>query len=345
MAKRIRVSDDDGSNWYTLPGSSGELTSEAGELDDTIFGQDFSSTFPGINGWTINANAKYKGYAGYQVKILKSGSSTLMTTEAMSLVSGKTYQVTSSAKRMFDRTNATFNVFDNAVNKNAEIESIDYLYGRVTFKSSYTVTGPVTITTNYLPQAVVGCANEYTLTQNANSVDNTCIDTAQANGGYRTFEYGLKTVSLELNGIYKAANGFQALLDARAELIIEVNPDGNSKAVARGFFRAVNTGQSGDVGDLEQESITFNLSVPDQESVLLPFKWLIASDATLNTSVQKAIAAWEDAELIKVAYLPDGVDGVMGDAVITDLTLTGGLEAMNEFTVNFQGSDALEEYV
>lgn len=344
MAKRIRLSDDDGANWYTLPGSSGELSSEAGELDDTVFGQNFSSTFPGINGWTINANARYKGYAGYQAKILKTGTSTTMTTEPMSLVSGKTYQVTDAAKRLFDRSHATFNVFDDGVNKNAEVESIDHLFGRVTFKSSYTPTTPITITTNYLPLAEVGCANEYTLTQTANAIDNTCMDTAQANGGNRTFEYGLKTVQLELNGIYKSANNFRTLLAARSELVIQINPDGAGKAVARGFFRAVSTGQSGDVGDLEQETITFNLSVPDQDNVQTPFKWLIASDALLNVSVQKAIAAWEDDELIKVAYLPDGTDGVMGDAVITDLTLTGGLESMNEFTVNFQGSDALEAY-
>jgi len=342
MAKRVRLSDDAGSNWYTLPGNSAEFAYEAGELDDTIFGQDFGSTFPGIKGWTINANAHYKGYAGYQVKILKSGSTTAMTTEAMSLVSGKTYQITATAKRVMDRA-VTTNVFDNGVNHNADVESIDWLFGRVTFASGYTVTGPVTITGSYFPMAVVGCANEYTLTQTANAIDDTCIDTAPSNSGHRTFDYGLKTVSIELNGVYKAANGFRALLASQAELIIEINPDGASKAVARGWFRPVNTGQSGDVGDLETENITFNLSVPDQANVLEPFKWLIDPTATLNTAVQKAINAWTSNTLIDVQYLPDGTNGFTGEAVITDLTLTGGLEAMNTFAVNMQGSGALAD--
>ncbi len=335
MAKRVRVSDDAGSNWYTLPGNTAELSSEAGEIDDTIFGQNFGSTQSGLIGTTINANALYKGFAGYQAKIMKSGTSTLMTAEAMSLVSGKTYQITAATKRLFDRT-ASLIVYDNAVDHTADVESIDYLFGRVTFASAYTPTGPITITANYLPLAVVGCINEFTLTQTANAVDNTCMDTAQANDGHRTFEYGLKTVNLEANGIYKSANGFLALLQDREELVIEINPDGQGLTVARGFFKAVNTGQSGEVGDLEEESITFNLSVPDQESVLLPFSWLIATASTLSTAIRKCIAAWEDAEEIMVAYLPDGTNGIEADAIITDLTLSGGLEAMNEFTANFQ---------
>lgn len=335
MAKRVRVSDDAGSNWYTLPGNTAELSSEAGEIDDTIFGQNFGSTQSGLIGTTINANALYKGFAGYQAKIMKSGTSTLMTAEAMSLVSGKTYQITAATKRLFDRT-ASLIVYDNAVDHTADVESIDYLFGRVTFASAYTPTGPITITANYLPLAVVGCINEFTLTQTANAVDNTCMDTAQANDGHRTFEYGLKTVNLEANGIYKSANGFLALLQDREELVIEINPDGQGLTVARGFFKAVNTGQSGDVGDLEEESITFNLSVPDQESVLLPFKWLIATASTLSAAIKKCIAAWENADEIMVAYLPDGTNGIEADAIITDLTLSGGLEVMNEFTANFQ---------
>lgn len=343
MAKRVRLSDDDGVSWATLPGNSAELSSEAGELSDTIFGQNFDSTFPGINGWTINANALYKGYAGYQAKILKSGTPTALTTEAMSNVSGKVYVITDTAKRMLDRTTA-IQVFDGVDDKTSEVLSIDWLFGRIEFKSTYTVTGSVTITGKYLPVSVVGCANEYTLTQTANAIDNTCMDTAQQNNGHRTFEYGLKTVSLELSGIYKTANNFLALLQSRAELIIEINPDGAGMAVARGFFRAVNTGQSGDVGDLEQENITFNLSVPDQENVETPFKWMIAGGSLLSNAIKIAIAAWENEELVRVAYLPDGTNGVEGDAVITDLTLTGGLEAMNEFTVNLQGSDALDPH-
>lgn len=339
MAKRVQVSSDAGTTKYTLPGNTAEFTFEAGELDDTIFGQDFGSTQSGLIGWTISANGLYKGFAGYQATIMKQGTSTLMTAEAMSLVSGKTYKVTNAAKQLFDKDNATFNVFDNAVNHNADVESVDYLWGRVTFKAAYTVTGPVTVTTNYFPLITVGCINEFTLTQQAQANDNTCMDTAIGNSGYRTFEYGLKTVSLEASGIYKAADGLLALLTGRTELIIEVNPDGADKASARGYFKAVNFGQSGDVGDIEDQNITFNLSVPDKTLLQYPFHWIIDATSTLSTAIQKCLTAWETNALIYVNYLSDGTNGKSGNAVITDLSLAGGLEAMNEFTVNFQGTD------
>ncbi len=342
MAKRVRLSDDAGTTWYTLPGNTAEMSNEAGEMDDTIFGQDFSSTFPGLIGWTINSNGLFKGYAGYVTTIKKIGSSTAMVAEAMSLVSGLTYQVTASTKRIMNRGVAT-TVLDNAVAVDVDdILNIDWLFGRVTFVPGYTVTGPITITGAYFPTAAVGCANGFTLTQTANAVDNTCMDTAQTNDGHRTFEYGLKTVSLDLNGIYKVANGFRDLVVARSELIIEIDLAGDAKNLARGFFRAANTNQSGDVGDLEQETITFNLSVPDMDvAVAYPFGWLIDVTSTMSTSLKKAIAAWTAADEIDVQYLPDGTTGVEGTAIITDLSLAGGLEVMNEFTVNFQGSGEL----
>lgn len=343
MAKRVRLSDDDGSTWSTLPGNTASISNEAGEIDDTIFGQNFASTQTGLIGWTVSANGLYKGFAGYVAKLLKIGMATSMTGEATTLVSGKTYQITATTKRIWDRSSIV--VKDNAVTVDAaDIESIDYLFGRVTFASGYTVTSPVTIDGNYYPTAVVGCANQFTLTQTANANDNTCMDTAQANSGHRTFEYGLKTVQLELTGIYKVANGWRDLLVNRTELIIEINPDGNSKSVARGFFKVVNEDQSGDVGAIEQESATFNLAVPDDDLLETPFKWVFANDSTLNTSLQIAINAWQANTTIDIAYLPDGSTGIQGDCVVTDVTLSGGLEVMNEFTVNVQGSGALAAY-
>lgn len=345
MAKRVRISVDSGVTWYTLPGNTAELQSEAGDIDDTIFGQDFQSTQTGLIGWTLSANALYKGFAGYVAKILKIGSSTSMSNEAMSQIGvTKTYQVTDATKNFWNRAVALV-VEDGGTPVDPEdIISIDYLFGRVTFDAGYTPTGAITVDGAYFPKVVVGCANAFTLTQTATAIDNTCMDTAQGNSGHRTFDYGLKTVSLDLQGIYKITNGFLALLQSRAEVIIEINPDGNNKVVARGFFKPMTTGQSGDVGDLEQETITFNLSVPDNELIPYPFHWMFADDATLNAGVKAALIAWENSDLVDVAYLPDGTTGVQGEGVITDISLSGGLEVMNEFTVNIQGSDALSAY-
>lgn len=337
MAKRIRVSAD-GTTFYTLPGNAGETTFEAGELEDTVFGQDFSSTFPGLVGSTINANALFKGYAGYMTTIKKIGTSTTLTDEPMALVSGKTYQVTDVTKRVLNRAVAA-TVSDNATPVSASnIESVDWLFGRVTFTAGYTPTGPITISGAFFPLAAVGCANSFTLTQQANANDNTCMETARTNDGYRTFEYGLKTVSLELQGIFKESNGFRALVQARSELVIEIDLAGDGKNVARGFFRAGTTGQSGNVGELESENITFNLSVPQDDAGVIPypFGWIFASDTTLSQAIRLSIASWANKTNLDVQYLHDGVNGFQAEGIVTDLSLSGGLEQMNEFTANFQ---------
>ena len=339
MAKRVRLSSDAGATYYTLPGNSAELNNEAGSIDDTIFGYDFQSMQPSLVGATITANGLYKGFAGYVAVISKPGTPTAMTAEAMALVSGKTYQISDSTKRVWDRSDIT--ILDNAVPvSDANIESIDFLFGRVTFISSYSPTTPITVTGDYIPMAQIARGTGFTLGQTANMVDDTDFETAQGNSGHRKFIYGLKTVELELTGIFATSNAFRALLDSRAETIIEINPDGNSKSVARGFFRPLSTGQSGDVGDQEVETISFGLNVPDQvPAVETPFKWVHANDTTLSQAIIEALTAWEGSTTILGQYLYDGTNGVVSDVLIQDVSLTGGLEVMNEFSIGLQVSD------
>lgn len=343
--KRIRVSDDDGTTYYTMPGSTGEMSYESNDIDDTVFGQNFKSGQPGLVNWSISSNAYYKGFAGYVADIKKiSGTSTAMTNEACSLVSGKTYQVTNAAHRIMDHDTAIV-VKDNSVTVSAaNIESIDYLFGRVTFISSYSVTGPVTITNAYWTVASVAKGRSFTLTQTSEATQTTTFDEAQSNGACHTFDYGLKTVSLEVGGVFATSNDFQDLVAAREELVIEINPDGAGESVARGFFKAMSQKQSGNVGDLEEETIQFSLSVPAVDLMLRPFGWLHTS-TTLTTAVQKALTAWEDETTLKVQYLPNGdlTGGKEGDCLITEISLSGGLEAMNEFSVTYQGTGAIAD--
>lgn len=337
MVKRIQVSPTGAAPWFTFPGNKGELTDEASAIKDTIYGQDFDSTQTGMINWSITTNGLYKGFAGYVAKILKSGTPTALTDEATTNLSGNIYQITDTTKRILDRFTAVVVKDGSTTLVAGEDYTIDYLFGTVTLTDA--PAGAVTISGKYLPMTQVAKANGFTLTQTANANNNSVYETAQANGGYNTYEYGLRTVSLSLKGIYASSNQFRQLLAARSEMIIEINPDGSSKSVARGFFKAMNTGQSGDVGDLEEQTLNFSLAVPDQEDISLPFAWKFASDSTLSRAVREAILAWQAGTLIDVNYLENGTTGTTGEAVITDLSLTGGLDAMNEFSVKFQGSD------
>lgn len=333
-AKRVRLSDDNGTTWNTLPGNSASMNDETGEIDDTIFGQDWQSTQTGLIGASINANGLYKGFAGYVVDLKQvSGSATSTTGEAMTLVSGLTYRINDTSKEIWDRS-VTPVIYDNASPvAAADIESFDYLFGQVTFVAGYTVVGSITCDVDYFGTAAIASSRSFTLTQTANAIDNTDIPTAQANNGHRTYEPGLRTVSLEISTVYDVANAFRTALVNRAELLVEINPDGNNKSRCRGFFKYTGREQSGDVGNLEEETITMSLAVPFDEKLAYPFQWDHAVDTTLATALQIALTAWQGAGEIDVQYLPDGSTGLQGNCIITDVTLSGGLEDMNDFAI------------
>ena len=334
-AKTIQVSSDD-ITYYTLPGNTGEFQDQLGVLDDTIFGQSFKSNQPNLINWSVNANALYKGFAGYMVVIKKSGTPTTMTGEACSLVTGKTYKVTAATKQLLDRATAVV-VKDNGVDHTADVDNIDYLFGRVTFKAPYTVIGPVTIDAKYLPLAEMAKYQKFTLTQSMDPINNSDMPTLHANSGHETFDFGLRTVGLELSGVYASANGYRASLIAREELVIEVCPDGGGKTVARGFFRPATRKQSGKVGALEEENAMFNLTVPDAPLLKTPFSWLLTS-SDVSMAVQKCMDAFLNNTNLFVKYLPDGSTGLKGSTLVTDFSLQGGMDSMNEFSVNLQGS-------
>ena len=89
--------------------------------------------------------------AGYSAKLYRSGTSTSMTAEATTLVTGKTYRITNAAKRILDPTIAV-TVDDGGVPIAAiNIASIDYLHGIIVLDSGYSPSGAVTVDANYIP--------------------------------------------------------------------------------------------------------------------------------------------------------------------------------------------------
>ncbi len=350
MAKVIQISNDGGSNYTSLPGSEGSFNIESEPVDDTILGQTFGSTDIGMVGWGISANAIFKGFSGYLAEIKKVGTATAFTTEAMTLVSGKTYAIDDGTKEIWDRSEATMDILDAGGSiADADILNIDYLFGRVTFVASFTPSGSVTCTGKSFPTTTIARPNTYNLTMTADAVDESDYQSAQANGGYRTFASGLRTVALELGGIFDDAEAAAADVIARTELIIEIDPAGDGSSIARGFFKLVSTGQSGSVGALEEETLNFQLTVPDETTnpvVEIPFNWRHTA-TTLSAAIQDLITSWiTELNTYDVQYLPQGaigqspLDGKEGNFVVTDISLSGGLSNMNIFAAELQGTGA-----
>lgn len=342
-AKKIRISDNAGVNIWTFPGNTGDFRRELASVTDTIFGQSFQSMDESIGTWQVTANAIFKGVAGYVCQLRVGGLSTAMTNEATTLVSGKTYQITNAAHRIIDYAMPLV-VKDNSVDQTANVLSVDYLSGQVTFLGTYTPVGPVTLTGNYIPTAIMAKSRSFTLTQTGAEIDTSSYDTASVNGGWRTYDPGLRTVKMEIKGVYDATQALGAALASRALMYVDVAPANDVNTLFRGFFKRSNLAHSGQVGALEDTTLSLDLFVPDGPLVAQPFGWYLTGTSTLNTAVQKALAAWQAQTKPTIYYLPDGTTGFQGPAIVTEATLANAYDGLNEFRFSFRGDGAPTAY-
>lgn len=341
-AKRIQVSTDGGTTYRTLPGAKGDYKEQLNVTDDTIFGQSWKSDAVSISQWQVTGNAYFKGVAGYQANIKQQGVSTTMTAEACTLVSGKTYQITNATKRVIDYF-SPLTVFDNSIDQTAQVASIDYLNGLVTFATGYTVVGPVTVTGKYLPMTTIANGRQFTLTQTSAEIDQTVYENARTNGGWRSFGYGLRTVSLAVTGLYNITNGFSASLAARSPVVVEIAPNNDELTICRGYFKFQDHTQQGNVGALEEELLTLGLWVPDGALLVNPFSWYFDPTSTLNLAVQNAIGAWQAGTIVNVNYQNDpsvSGSGHTGQAIVTEATLSNTFDGLNDFAFSFRGTGA-----
>lgn len=347
MAKVIQISSN-GTTWYSLPGSQGSFDTSAEEADDTILGQSFKSSEIGLIDWSVESDGIFKGFAGYHSELKKQGTSTGVTAGACSVESGLIYAITDATKEIMNR-NAAITVKDGVTNVTAQVEWIDYLFGRFKFLDAYTPVGTITIDYEYFPMVTIGKGNAYTLTMSTDVVDDSNYASAQANGGFKTFQAGLRTVTLEIQGTFSSTENAKNDLSDRSELVCEVDVVGDGSTICRGFFKIVSTSQSGNVGALEEETISLALSVPDDALLSEVFTWRHTA-TTLSTALQKVMTSWlNELNTYEVRYLPSGAigaspnDGIEGAFVVSDLSLQGSLNGMNIFNVSLQGTGAYTE--
>lgn len=346
--KRIQVSDDSGSTWNTLPGNQGDYKNTLNLTVDTIFGQSYESQQPNLGMWTMTANGIFKGVSGYNCVIKKGGTPTTMTAEACTQVgSTKTYFITNAVKRVISYLDA-LTVLDGGVDHTADVLSIDYLTGQVTFKSAYTPGGAITVTGKYIPLVVIAKAKSFTLSQTQTTIDNTGYDDAQSNSGHRVYVPGLRTVSLQLGSIFAASSAWLTTILSRGICYVEIDLDATNPGltVARGFFKVNDRSQQGNQGAVEDETISLALWVPDGSLVALPFSWYIANTSTLNVAIQKILASFVNQTIINGRYLPSGapgaspLDGATGLLFPTECSLTNSIDGLNDYTFKFQGTGA-----
>ncbi|HEY7824082.1 MAG TPA: hypothetical protein VIG24_14675 [Acidimicrobiia bacterium] len=147
--------------------------------------------------------------AAYSAKLYRSGTSTAMTAEATTLVTGKTYRITNAAKRMLDPAVAVVVDDGGSPVSASDILSIDYLHGIVTFDPSYTVVGAITVDANYLPLTQIADVYSVDASTSVMALDNTIYeDTAVSRIA------GLKDISGSFSAYDEGATAISALAEA-----------------------------------------------------------------------------------------------------------------------------------
>lgn len=195
------------------------------------------------------------GVAGYGATVKKSGTSTGFTDEDMSNTAGNTFQIDNTAKQVFDR-DATLTFYEDAVEIPAtDIDSINYLYGKVTFNT--TKTGAITVDGNYMPMSVVAGAREVTLNRTCQILD----DTDLSNSGFHTKQYNMQDVAVTIGRFDDIQYAFTIILENRDSCVIELAP--SAAKSYRGWFVVESSGLTLDINALLDESISFTLDGDD----------------------------------------------------------------------------------
>lgn len=197
--------------------------------------------------------------AGYLTTVKASGTSTAMADEAMTNTTGFSYQMNDLTKRVWDRDVVpTFEDLGESpqVILAADVLSIDYLFGVVTFASAKTE--PVVLKTgNFMPMTTIAGAHSYNLGQGGDVLDDTEFGLANNNGARQRI-LGIRDVSLSVSRWDQVTKTFFNALNNRTPLMIEVRP-GGSGDVARGWYVPEAEDHSGDVSSLEAADLSFQL--------------------------------------------------------------------------------------
>lgn len=346
-AKKTKVSRD-GITYYTVPGSTGSINYEGEEIEDTVFGQCFASTQTGLIGWSVSANAYYKGFAGYQANLLKAGTPIEVTAGATTDLTGGVYQITDDGKRVMAIASG-YTVKDGATDVTNEIASngLDMFSGTITFKSTFTASGTITVDYFYVTLTAIGNAKGFDLTQSSDVQESTTLSAAQGNDGHRLFISGLKQASSSVSDLYNVSNGYFDLIKTRDAFIVKLAPynTNENESYSMGLFKMTSSELSGDVGVIETEDTNLMLYVPTDEYLEAPFKWYHPALSTIPEAIKIVIEAWENNTEYFVKYQPEG-DAVGktsydGKFVVSDGSMSTDIDSMNEFSIELQGTDSL----
>ena len=228
--------------------------------------------------------------AGYKVVIRRAGSPLSFTTELCSTIALEStaihplqvsgFQINSTVRDAWERgsTLAFATSTSGGAISSTDIENVNFLFGRVYFKSTHTA---VYATGTYVPLQAVAGAHTYTMTMAQDILD----DTEFGSAGFRSKAVGLADVQLSMTRWDTLNTFFDDLLIGSTSgpyttgdpIVAEVQTDPSSTGapIARGWFKLETHTRSGDVNSLESAEVNLALASigSDDSPFVKTFSW------------------------------------------------------------------------
>lgn len=172
------------------------------------------------------------------------------------------FQITEESRRLLSPETA-IRAYDSNDDSEMQIIAIDYFNGVITTLNS--PVGDVEVDAAFVTKVPIGGSKDYSYELTGDVLENTSFDMAKSNGGYRTRCYGLHDVTVSVSRYDDLVQQFKNSKIAREKVYIEIWP-GGGPSVFKGWFVVETSSVSGEIGTLEEESLSFSLaSISDQQ--------------------------------------------------------------------------------
>ena len=333
--KKIKISTDN-VTFYDVPADSPTLNvaatlQENTDLSNTV---GFKSRVQGLKDFNLSAGGNFKPDLTYQFNIKRGGTPTAFSGEVFSNTVGDTWKIDDISKDVWDRT-VTPDFFDNAVPVlDADILSIDYLTGEVTFTA--TKVGPITADGTFIPTTVGDCVNTATLDFSIELEEDTNVKTVD--DGWKTRQSKLKDVSISLSAFNDLTKSLFNSIVANETILVEITLGNTDQQVIRGWFLIESDNETGSVGDLETEDFTLQLD----GSLNSSFSWAYPVSG-FNTALKILTDHYFNGGDLFVQSIPENIiaNGKQGAVLMESLSLSLDLNGKMTFSTTLQGNGAL----
>jgi len=195
-----------------------------------------------------------------------SASATNSTNEAATIAAGGlTLSIDSTAKRHWDRTSTAPAIFASGATGSdisADVASVNYVQGVVTFSTPHSTSATYTLDVDYLTSSYLAGGRSWSLDIDSAMHDVTAFSTTATDPKWRTYLAGLNGATISIDRLFQAnttAHTFWDALNApSSNLLVELVPDDAGDRY-EGFCRVAGFSPSIEVDGVADEGVSLQV--------------------------------------------------------------------------------------